>query len=610
MKKRILAALIAFMLIMTIPGSIALATDINDILGILGKDAKPAPTGSRVLMAGMDGDAAILEGGPYDRFDIDSVTFVDTLADAPHVAWDVSEAGDGSVLAWVEEVDDDDHLYIGAEGGVIAGESCDYLFYGIKAKFISFGGNFDTSGTTSMRYMFHFCDVLEDIDLNSLDTSSVTDMTNMFYFAGPLTNMNMQGMDFSSVVTFENMFSNSTVEKLDMSGISAPSVQSTHYMFYNCENLTTLDLTGFTTGDELEIMDSMFYGCASLRSVDLSGFDTSEVNDMDSMFKGCAALTDVDLSGFDTSECTSMYCMFAGCESLTELDLSSFSSDSLTFATDMFNGCARLADIDVTGRFVIDFYVSSLFDGCSKLPGSVKKAIWPEYAGSSSGGSSSGSSSGSTSAYSFTAPNLSNLTQLSSGSSGDSVRKLQQRLIDLGYLPQGEADGKYGGKTATAVHIYMAINGLYDGASLHEPGSCVATVDMQKHLYSNSCYYSEPAYAIRIPDRANMQYENLSGDKLKFRIHLENISRTRTVVAFEIYCYATDVWGEEIYGTSVYYDTTEKRVTAGTRVYSDYIVIPDRSRICNLYVGVHKIRYSDGEIVEIPNVDYDYWTFN
>lgn len=49
---------------------------------------------------------------------------------------------------------------------------------------------------------------------------------------------------------------------------------------------------------------------------------------------------------------------------------------------------------------------------------------------------------------------------LSYGSSGSSVRKLQNKLIDLGYLPEGSADGSYGYQTANAVKAFQKANGL------------------------------------------------------------------------------------------------------------------------------------------------------
>ena len=42
-------------------------------------------------------------------------------------------------------------------------------------------------------------------------------------------------------------------------------------------------------------------------------------------------------------------------------------------------------------------------------------------------------------------------TELKLGSSGEAVEKLQNRLIELGYLAEGSADGAYGNMTYTAI---------------------------------------------------------------------------------------------------------------------------------------------------------------
>lgn len=43
---------------------------------------------------------------------------------------------------------------------------------------------------------------------------------------------------------------------------------------------------------------------------------------------------------------------------------------------------------------------------------------------------------------------------------GDEVRKLQRRLIELGYMPKGSADGAYGYQTYNAVRDFQRANGL------------------------------------------------------------------------------------------------------------------------------------------------------
>ena len=68
-----------------------------------------------------------------------------------------------------------------------------------------------------------------------------------------------------------------------------------------------------------ENASSMFQNMSSLSSVDLSGFDTGNVTDMSYMFSGCGALSSISgLSVFDTSMVVNMSGMFYSCEALTQ----------------------------------------------------------------------------------------------------------------------------------------------------------------------------------------------------------------------------------------------------------------------------------------------------
>lgn len=49
---------------------------------------------------------------------------------------------------------------------------------------------------------------------------------------------------------------------------------------------------------------------------------------------------------------------------------------------------------------------------------------------------------------------------LQKGDKGNDVKALQEKLIELGYLAEGEADGKYGNQTYKAVRKFQAYNGL------------------------------------------------------------------------------------------------------------------------------------------------------
>lgn len=49
------------------------------------------------------------------------------------------------------------------------------------------------------------------------------------------------------------------------------------------------------------------------------------------------------------------------------------------------------------------------------------------------------------------------------------------------------------------------------------------------------------------------RWEKCSGDRIKFRPKLYNHSEVRTVKPVELYYYATDVWGDLVYGEDTHY---------------------------------------------------------
>lgn len=68
-------------------------------------------------------------------------------------------------------------------------------------------------------------------------------------------------------------------------------------------------------------------------------------------------------------------------------------------------------------------------------------------------------------------------TKIDFGDSGTAVKKLQNRLIELGFMPKGSADGQYGYQTYNAVKDFQRANGLdVDG---------IAGPMTQTYLYEN-----------------------------------------------------------------------------------------------------------------------------
>ena len=112
-------------------------------------------------------------------------------------------------------------------------------------------------------------------------------------------------------------------------------------MFYNCYNLSSLNLSQFNTGN-VEKMNEMFYNCHTLNSLDLSAFNTAKVNNMYRMFYYCFVRT-IDLSSFNTANVENMDEMFAGASLVVNIYTSeSFKTDKLTTSKYMFYLCTKL----------------------------------------------------------------------------------------------------------------------------------------------------------------------------------------------------------------------------------------------------------------------------
>lgn len=209
---------------------------------------------------------------------------------------DVSEAQDGSILGWVEKIEDIENdteyiLHLDADGKIYAPEDSSELFACfLQVKKIEWGDCLDTRNVIDMSHLFWFCSNLEVLDVSGFDTSRVTNMSDMFS---------------------------------------------------ECEQLKFLDVSGFDTENATD-MYGMFSGCKRLTSLDVSGFDTSRVTNMTGMFEWCMCLTSLDTGKFDTSNVQSMARMFFQCEQLRNLDIRRFDRKGGVDRYQMFSGCGAL----------------------------------------------------------------------------------------------------------------------------------------------------------------------------------------------------------------------------------------------------------------------------
>ena len=217
-------------------------------------------------------------------------------------------------------------------------------------KNVIFNKSFNTYALTSLNDFFGGCSGLEKITgLDNLNTANVTDMEYMFRECKNLSS-------------------------LDLSKFNTANVTKMSYMFYGCNKLSSLTLSESFNTANVEWMQSMFYGCNKLSSLDLSKFNTANVMLMNSMFSGCNNLSSLTLSkSFNTASVLDMASMFSDCYNLSSLDLSNFKTKNVTSMYNMFYGCSALQTIYVSYNFVTKKVSSGadMFKGCTKLKGFI-----------------------------------------------------------------------------------------------------------------------------------------------------------------------------------------------------------------------------------------------
>ena len=198
-----------------------------------------------------------------------------------------------------------------------------------------------------------------DEEIANLDTSNITSMAYMFYNNNNLQSLDLSNFNTSNVTIMMQMFLGcKSLTTLDFSSFNTSNVTDMSGMFYDCQKLTALDLSNFNTS-KVKSMSNMFYDCQKLTLLDLSSLDTSQVTSMSGMFYTCFNLTDLDLSNFNTSKVTSMGNMFYYCRELTNLDLSNLDTSKVTSFYQTFYRCNKIVSIpklNASGSTNVSFF--------------------------------------------------------------------------------------------------------------------------------------------------------------------------------------------------------------------------------------------------------------
>ena len=111
------------------------------------------------------------------------------------------------------------------------------------------------------------------------------------------------------------------VKTIDLRGMDTSKTTCMRLMFGCCHNLMRIDGLKNINTERVHYMDGMFLECENLLSLDLSGFNTRSVWDMSRMFDGCKNLSYLNLKNFDTRSVDYVNYMFRGCSSLSQIDL-------------------------------------------------------------------------------------------------------------------------------------------------------------------------------------------------------------------------------------------------------------------------------------------------
>lgn len=276
---------------------------------------------------------------------VKTVVFHDTLERVPESSWDVSDARDGSVRAWV---DGEGIIHIAGEGGINGAIACEKMFEGCRfLRSVTFGEGFHMELAASTRGMFEGCMELRTVDAANLKMSNVTNASRMFYDCVALQSLDADSWDVSSVTNMSLMFHNcSILSDLDVSRWDTSSARDMSGMFSGCGAFQRLDLSGWDTGNVTD-MSEMFSDCAGLKTLEAAQWDISSVTDLRAMFFNCIELSELNVADWNTSRVTSLERTFCECRSLVELDVSRWRTNRVTNMYKTFAGCYNLSEIGV-----------------------------------------------------------------------------------------------------------------------------------------------------------------------------------------------------------------------------------------------------------------------
>ena len=124
--------------------------------------------------------------------------------------------------------------------------------------------------------------------------------------------------------------------------------KSCYWWFGECLNLTRIEGMENLNTEMVTTMAGMFYQCEALTSLDVTNFNTAKVTDMSLMFSSCTKLSSLNLYNFNTENVTNMLAMFSSCKNLATI----YTSEKFV-TTKVDNLNHFMFDGDDYGRYVL-----------------------------------------------------------------------------------------------------------------------------------------------------------------------------------------------------------------------------------------------------------------
>ena len=209
---------------------------------------------------------------------------------------------------------------------------------------------------TDLSGMFSNCiNVVEFSNSSNWDTSNIKNMSNMFYNCNNLTTLDVSNFDTSKVTDMGWMFySCKSLTTLDVSNFDMHNVTTIDSMFSDCNSIESLDMTNWNTANVTNIghalweRSGLFNKCRKLTEIKgIENLNISKVSNLGATFRGCNNLKELNIGGWDTSMVETTSQMFNGCSSLLSLDLNNWNTNKFKDITAMFYGCSNLIKLNI-----------------------------------------------------------------------------------------------------------------------------------------------------------------------------------------------------------------------------------------------------------------------